>query len=201
MPDVIESISRSIPVFFYDFLARVCPGAVLLYFVGLPGRLLLSTKLEAADFAVLAIGGYVIGILLTVISSLVFDGSLELVSHLSKRLHRMSLNHIWDQIDALDRHDERHARLLVKIEAEMTFCQNLFVVFLVLATLQRFDYTTQKNTLFNLSNPVSWIIASTILGAVIHRTSILFRRVHVLTHRLPSRDKLANDSQAGEKAS
>lgn len=194
MADIIETISQSIPVFFYDVLARLLPGAILLYFVGLPGKPLLSAKLEIADFVVLAVGGYATGILLTVISSLMFDAPLELISHLSPRFRKVSINRLWDQIDHLDVYNERHARLLVKIEAEMTFCQNLFILFFILVMLQYQNSVVQRNILFDLRKPISWLVAGTIFASVIHRTAILFRRVHVLASALPLLERPQNNA-------
>jgi len=188
MSEFLENVSRSVPVLFYDLLTRICPGAVFLYFAGLSGKQRSPTSgtMEALDFIMLVFGGYIVGILLTVISSLMFDAPLELLGRLSTRLGRLSPNQIWDQIDSIDIRSERHAMLLVKVEAEMTFCQNLFVVFLALIALQRAGYLVHENTLFDLGKPVAWVVGSIILAAVVHRTLILFRRVRILTRLLGS---------------
>src|SRR5260370_8395084 len=83
-------------------------------------------------------------------------------------------------------YSEGHVMVLVKIDAEMTFCQNLFVAFVGLVALQRAGYLIHENVLFNLGKPVAWVVGGTILAAVVHRTLILYRRVRVITQLVPS---------------
>ncbi|HMD75830.1 MAG TPA: hypothetical protein VKG86_00510 [Terracidiphilus sp.] len=182
--DLSEKLLQSIPTLFYDALARVCPGGAFLYFLAKQGPLISSVT--TPDLIMFVVGGYITGVLLTAISSMIFDGPLELLSRLSVRLQRLSPNRLWDQIDALDAHNERHAKLLIKIDAEMTSCQNLFVGFVALVTLQSAGYLINESLLFDLRKPIAWVIGTAILVAVVHRTLILYRRVRVLARTAPS---------------
>jgi len=190
MADFLENASRIAPVVVYDLVARISPGAVFLYFAGLSGRDFSASGNTAQDLGILSLifGGYIVGILLTVISSIIFDGPLQLLSRWSRRYAHLSPNAIWNQIDSLDFRSEKHGILLVKIEAEMTLCQNLFVAFWGLVALQYGGYLAGTNPLLDLGRPLAWFICITLLAAVIHRTGIVVQRVKVIENLLSSKN-------------
>ena len=184
MADFLENVARSVPTLFYDAVARICPGTAFLFFVGKQG--LAAPASTGFDLMTLVVGGYIVGVLLTVASSIVFDGPLELLSLLSTRLRGLSPNRLWDQIDSLDVYSERHAMLLAKIDAEMTLCQNLFVAFVALIYLQRGHYLIRDTPVLDVGKPLSWTVGVMILASVVHRTLILYRRVNVLSRLVPT---------------
>ena len=199
MSDFLEGVSRSIPTLFYDTLARICPGAAFVFFIGLKDRTSLSSASE--QLIVLVVGGYITGVLLTVISAAIFYGQLDLLGRLSTRFKPLCPSQIWDQINAIDAHCERHAMLLVKIEAEMTLCHNLFVGFVILIGLQRAGYLLNRSLLFDLSTPIAWILGGTLFAAVVHRTGILSRRIHVLARLVPADAARENEEMETEQQS
>jgi len=189
MSDFLETVSRVVPVAFYDLVARICPGAAFLFLTGFPSMQVspASDPDQSVQAIPLLIGGYIVGILLTVIGSLVFDGSLELIGKLpGKRFKRLAPHLAWEKIDSLGLQSEKHGLLLVKVEAEITLCQNLFIAFGILAILQSYGYLTHRSVLFDFTKPVSWCVGLTLLAAVIHRTGILIRRVDTIERLLPA---------------
>src|SRR5207244_231542 len=120
---------------------------------------------------------YVTGILLNALGALLFDVPLEILSRIFVRARGISPNTLWDELDMLESKSERHGATLFKIEAEATLCQNLFAAFLALVILRVSGHVPYAPSLVDPHNQITWVVGLLILGAAIHRTAVVFRRL------------------------
>jgi len=187
MAELVENLSKSLPVFVYDLVGRICPGGVFLIAVVVgeePSLQLTHTFGDAGSFLVLVGGSFVAGILLNALGALMFDVPLQIVSRILPEARELAPNLLWDELDRIDATSERHGALLFKMEAEATLCQNLFAAFLALVILRSCGYLMNAPALIDRHRPLTWILGLLILGTAVHRTAVIFRRLRSIRNVL-----------------
>lgn len=75
MANPLEEAAKLVPDLYYDLIARILPGGSLLtaFVFSLPDKALLSEVHAEYGLWFLAFGGYIIGMILTALSSILFD--------------------------------------------------------------------------------------------------------------------------------
>jgi len=118
-PDALTKAAEVIPSFYYDIIARIIPGAATI--VGVAWVLRRDVKPAGTDWIILAGAGYVVGLLLSVGSTVL----VNLVTLLPGWHHRYSDRAIWRGI--WQRRNHPDASIVVKMAAEATSAENLLV--------------------------------------------------------------------------
>lgn len=133
-PDALTKAAEVIPSFYYDIIARIIPGVATI--VGVAWVLKRDVKPAGTDWIFLGGAGYVVGLLLSVGSTVL----VNVVTLLPGWHHRYSDRAIWRGI--WQRRNYPDASIVVKMAAEATSAENLLVGGLVVLVTALVEPTT-----------------------------------------------------------
>jgi hypothetical protein len=118
--DAFAKAAEVIPSFYYDIIARIVPGAATIIGVAWTLKTHVVPK-EGGGWVLLAGAGYIVGLLLSVISTIL----VNIVTLLPGWRHRYSDGAIWQGI--WQRRNDPDAPVVIKMAAESTSAENLLV--------------------------------------------------------------------------
>jgi hypothetical protein len=164
----MKDLADSIPLFFYDLISRIIPGALLvglLIVLQLPG----GAQLEGLDL--LSPTGllpglglcYLIGLLLTPLGYL-WGCLVWLLLSGSGFLTILLPGDLWKQIDAIAKDEPKGSEALSKMAAEMTLAENSLIAVIIVVLAARYDYRDLPLLL--------WLVVAFALCAIFRKAAL-----------------------------
>lgn len=136
--ETLDALSSVVPQVYFDIIARVIPGSVTIGICLFGNTNITKSFYEMDGFVQIIIllgAGYVIGMLLTAISSSVLGLSMALVTKWIPSISLLSPSRIYAHVDTIYSKNKVQGEILLKMLAETFLCLNLLTGFAVISIL------------------------------------------------------------------
>jgi hypothetical protein len=193
--DAFAKAAEVIPSFYYDIIARIVPGAATIIGVAWALNIHVVPEEGGGGWVLLAGAGYIVGLLLSVISTIL----VNIVTLLPGWRHRYSDGAIWQGI--WQRRNDPDAPVVIKMAAESTSAENLLVGGL-LVLIAAFVFTGSKDTFMqaatsatNEHSQLVLIVLCALLAAMVTLRRYFLRARIQAAYRRPGWCELVADVQ------